>query len=101
MGDAVSASSLGLGSGADAAGPLAPLTSPAGLGLQEKANLLVEPGGFHVLDIVVLDLAEDPDSFLGPLEFQRGCREGWGGKGEGRGSFRSLYIQVLASSPLH
>lgn len=54
------------------AGPL-----PAWLGLQDKAFLLVEPGGFHVLHIVVLDLAEDPDPLFSPLDFQWGRREGW------------------------
>lgn len=48
----------------------------AWLGLQGKADLLVEPGGFHVLRIVVLDLAEDPNSLLSPLDFQWGRREG-------------------------
>lgn len=47
----------------------------AWLGLQGKASLLVEPGGFHVLHVVVLDLAEDPDSLLSPLDFQWRCRE--------------------------
>lgn len=85
MGDPVSANPLGLGSGADATSPPPPSTPPAWLGLQGKANLLVEPGGFHVLDVKVLDLAEDPDPLLGPLDFQWGRREGWGGKGEGQG----------------
>lgn len=56
---------------------------PAWLGLWGKADLLVEPGGFHVLHVVVLDLAEDPDPFLSPLDFQWSCREGWGDRGEG------------------
>ena len=72
MGDPVSAKPLGLG-----------FAAGAGRGLQGKANLLVEPGGFHVLLIVVLDPAEDPDPFLCPLDFQWGRREGWGGREEG------------------
>ena len=59
--------------------------APSLLGLQGKANLLVEPGGLHVLHVVVLDLAEEPDPFLRPLDVQWGCREswGWGGRREG------------------
>lgn len=40
-----------------------------------KANLLVEPSGLHVLHVVVLDLAEEPDPLLSPLDFQGGCRK--------------------------
>lgn len=51
--------------------------APSLLGPQGKGSLLVEPGGLHVLDVVVLDLAEEPDPFLRPLDFQWGRREGW------------------------
>ena len=77
MRDPVSAKPLGLGSEAGAGPP------PAWLGLQGKANLLVEPAGFHVVHVVVLDPAEEPDPLLGALDFQWGRREGWGGMGEG------------------
>ena len=53
------------------------MLAPSLLGLQGKANLLVEPAGLHVLHVVVLDLAEEPDPFLCPLDFQWGRREGW------------------------
>lgn len=75
--DPVSAKPLGLGSEVGAGPP------PAWLGLQGKANLLVEPGGFHIARVVVLDPAEEPDPLLGPLDFQWGRREGWGGMGAG------------------
>lgn len=69
-GDPVSANPLGLGSGAGAELP------PAWRGPWGQADLLVEPGSLHVLHVVVLDLAEDPDPLLGPLDFQWGRREG-------------------------
>lgn len=58
--------------------------APSLLGLQGKVNLLVEPGGLHVLHVVVLNLAEEPDPFLCPLDFQWGCRESWGWGGQKR-----------------
>ena len=94
----VSAKPLGLGSGR--------VLAPSLLGLQGKVNLLVEPGGLHVLHVVVLNLAEEPDPFLRPLDFQWGCREswGWGGGAEEKAESSPRpfgpHISGAASSPL-
>lgn len=60
-----------------------------------QGDLLVEPGGFHVLHVVVLDLAEDPDPLFSPLDFQRGRREDWEAEEKSGSPLRSSGWHIL------
>lgn len=65
-----------------------------------RVHLLVEPGGFHVVHVVVLDLAEDPDALLGSLDLQWSRGEGCRGRGERQVPPESLWAACFGASLL-